>query len=120
MTALTSTSMQVIFRRKEFDNCSLFRNLVFIPTIAENLTSQMYEDEKGSRTVKASVILFCFFIFPFLMIFNFYIIKISQFKNFSPPITNRLATHQFGKRCFRALNVGKLIIFTTYLATEQG
>jgi hypothetical protein len=26
------------FRRKEFDNCSLFRNLVFIPTIAENPT----------------------------------------------------------------------------------
>jgi hypothetical protein len=33
----------------------LFRNLVFIPTIAENPTSQMYEDEKGSSTFKASV-----------------------------------------------------------------
>jgi hypothetical protein len=41
--------------RKEFDNCSLFRNLVFIPTIAENPTSQMYEVEKGSSTFKASV-----------------------------------------------------------------
>jgi hypothetical protein len=53
--ALTSTSMRVIFRRKEFDNCSLFRNLVFISAIAENPTSQMYEDEKGSSTFKASV-----------------------------------------------------------------
>jgi hypothetical protein len=55
MTALTSTSMRVISRRKEIDNCSLFRNLVFIPPIAENPTSQMYEDEKGSSTFKASV-----------------------------------------------------------------
>jgi hypothetical protein len=55
MTALTSMSMRVIFRRKEFDSCSLFRNLVFIPTIAENPTSQMYEDGKGSSTFKASV-----------------------------------------------------------------
>jgi hypothetical protein len=39
----------------EFDNGSLFRNLIFIPTIAENPTSQMYEDEKGSSTFKASV-----------------------------------------------------------------
>jgi hypothetical protein len=39
----------------EFDNCSLFRNLVFIPTIPENPASQMYEDEKGSSTFKASV-----------------------------------------------------------------
>jgi hypothetical protein len=31
------------------------RNLVLIPTIAENSTSQMYEDEKGSSTFKASV-----------------------------------------------------------------
>jgi hypothetical protein len=55
MTALPSTLMRVIFRRKEFDNCSLFQNLVFIPTIAENPTSQMYEDDKGSSTFKASV-----------------------------------------------------------------
>jgi hypothetical protein len=41
-----------------------------------------------------------FFTFPFLMSFNFYIIKNkSHFKNFSRPTTNRLATHQFGKRC---------------------
>jgi hypothetical protein len=32
-----------------------FFNLVFIPTIAENPTSQIYEDEKGSGTFKASV-----------------------------------------------------------------
>jgi hypothetical protein len=43
------------FQRKEFDNCSLFRNLVFIPTIVEYPTSQMYEDVKGSSTFKASV-----------------------------------------------------------------
>jgi hypothetical protein len=42
-------------RRKKFDNCSLFRNLFFIPTNAENPTSQMYEDENGSSTFKASV-----------------------------------------------------------------
>jgi hypothetical protein len=42
-------------RRKEFDNCSLFRNLVFISAITEIPTSQMYEDEKGSSTFKASV-----------------------------------------------------------------
>jgi hypothetical protein len=47
--------MRVIFSRKDFDNCSLFRNLVFIPTIAENPTSQMYEDGKGSNTLKALV-----------------------------------------------------------------
>jgi hypothetical protein len=47
--------MRVIFRRKEFDNCSLFRNLVFIPTIAENPTLQTDEDEKESNTFKASV-----------------------------------------------------------------
>jgi len=35
MTAL------IIFRCKEFDNCSLFRNLIFI--IIENLTLHMYE-----------------------------------------------------------------------------
>jgi hypothetical protein len=29
--------------------------MVSIPTIAENPTSQMYEDEKGSSTFKASV-----------------------------------------------------------------
>jgi hypothetical protein len=45
----------VIFRRKEIDNCSLFRNLVFISPIAENSTSQMYEDEKGSSTFRISV-----------------------------------------------------------------
>jgi hypothetical protein len=43
----------IIFRRKEFDNCSLFRNL--IPNIAENPTSQIYEDGKWSSTFKASV-----------------------------------------------------------------
>jgi hypothetical protein len=48
-------SVRVIFRRKEFDNCSLFRNLVFIHTTAENPTSQMYEDEKRSSTFKAPV-----------------------------------------------------------------
>jgi hypothetical protein len=41
--------------RKEFDNCGLFRNLVFIPTIAENPPSQMYEDEKRNSTFKALV-----------------------------------------------------------------
>jgi hypothetical protein len=41
--------MRVIFRgSKEFDNYSLFRHLVFIPTIAENPTAQMHEDEKGA------------------------------------------------------------------------
>jgi hypothetical protein len=55
MTALTSTSMRVVFRHKDFDNCSLFRNLVSTPTIAANPTSQMYEDEKGSSTFRASV-----------------------------------------------------------------
>jgi hypothetical protein len=48
MTALTSTSVRVIIRRKELDNCSLFRN--------------------------------CFFSFPFLIIFNFYIIKNIRFQ----------------------------------------
>jgi hypothetical protein len=44
------------------------------------------------------LILLYFSAFPFLMIFNFYIIKKSHFKNFSRPTTNRLATHQFRKR----------------------
>jgi hypothetical protein len=43
------------FQAQGVDNCILFRNLVFIPTTAENPTSQMYEDEKGSSTFKASV-----------------------------------------------------------------
>jgi hypothetical protein len=44
------------FLAQKFDNCSLFRNLGFIPTTVENPTSQMYEDEKGSSsTFKASV-----------------------------------------------------------------
>jgi hypothetical protein len=47
--------MRVVFMLKEFDNCGLFQNLVFIPTIAENPTSQMYEDEKGGSSFKASV-----------------------------------------------------------------
>jgi hypothetical protein len=43
--------------------------------------------------------MFYFFTFPFLITFNFYIIKKSHFKNFSRPTINRFATHQFGKRC---------------------
>jgi hypothetical protein len=78
--------MRVVFRLNEFDNCSLFRNLVFIPTIAENPTSQMYEDEKESSTFKASAERVV------------HVEKESHFENFSPPTTNRLATHQFGKR----------------------
>jgi hypothetical protein len=50
------------------------------------------------------LISFCFFTFPFLMIFNFYIIKKSHFRNFSRPTKNRLATQQFGKSCSR-LNI---------------
>jgi hypothetical protein len=53
MTALLSTSQQVIFSVKEFDNCSLFRSLVLTPT-AENPPSKMYEDVKGSSTFKIS------------------------------------------------------------------
>jgi hypothetical protein len=46
------------------------------------------------------LIWFWFFTFPFLMIFNLYIIKKSHFRDFSLPTTNRLATHQFGKRWY--------------------
>jgi hypothetical protein len=38
----------------------------------------------------------------FLRFFNFYIIKKSHLKNVSWPTTNRLATHQFGKRCTKS------------------
>jgi hypothetical protein len=43
------------FQAQRVRQLQLVGNLVFIPTIAENPTSQMYEDEKGSSTSKASV-----------------------------------------------------------------
>jgi len=33
----------MIFKRKKFDNSSLFRNLTLIPNIVESLTSHMHE-----------------------------------------------------------------------------
>jgi len=45
ITALTSVSILIIFKLKEFYNFSLFRCLFLMPTIAENPTSHMYEDE---------------------------------------------------------------------------
>jgi len=52
--SLTLMSILVIFKRKEFDNCSLFRCLFLIPTIAENPTSHVYENENGSSIFIAS------------------------------------------------------------------
>jgi hypothetical protein len=55
---LCSTGTQFLERKSIATLIALLdkkRNLVFIPTIAENPTSQMYEDEKGSSTFKASV-----------------------------------------------------------------
>jgi hypothetical protein len=45
-----------------------------------------------------SIFFVLFFKFPISYDFNFYMIKKSHCKNFSRPTTNRLATHQFGKR----------------------
>ena len=53
--ALTSTSILVDFKFKEFYNFSSFRYLFLMPTIAENPTSHMYEDENGSSIFIASV-----------------------------------------------------------------
>jgi hypothetical protein len=41
-------------------------------------------------------VLFCFFTFPFLMIFNFHIIEKITFQNFSRPTTNRLQPTSLG------------------------
>jgi hypothetical protein len=45
------------------------------------------------------------------MIFNFYVIKKSHFKNFSRPTTNRLATYQFGKHLYKVhTNFAKYLV----------
>lgn len=54
ITALTLTSILAIFKGKEFNNCSLFRCLFLMPTIAGNSTSHMYEDENRSIIFIAS------------------------------------------------------------------
>jgi hypothetical protein len=54
-TALTSMSILVIFKRKEFDKFILFRCLFLMPTIAENPTSYIYEDKNVSSIFIASV-----------------------------------------------------------------
>ena len=36
------------FTRKEFESCSLFRNLLFVPFIAENPVSHFYDEKKTS------------------------------------------------------------------------
>jgi hypothetical protein len=54
ITALTSTSILVIFKRKEFDKFSLFRCLFLMPTITKNSTSHIFEDKNSSSVFIAS------------------------------------------------------------------
>ncbi|KRZ48243.1 Retrovirus-related Pol polyprotein from transposon 17.6 [Trichinella nativa] len=49
----TSTLICVSFRRKLFDNCSLFHNLVLIPIIAENPISHMYGISERTVVLRA-------------------------------------------------------------------
>ena len=43
------------FRRKEFESCNLFRNLLLIPTIAESPASHLKDDKNGISTFNTSV-----------------------------------------------------------------
>ena len=51
---LTLISLHYSLRRKEFERCSLFRDLLLIPTFDENAASQLYGDENGTSILLVS------------------------------------------------------------------
>ena len=52
---LTLISMCDSLRQKKFESCSLFRNLLLIPTISENPALHLEDEENGISSFNASV-----------------------------------------------------------------